>query len=80
MLPEGARNSAGDGATITHVICDPLVVHLTLEPWLDGRGRVVRYYLDGWRRDLPEAAGVKVYFDTNGWLHVDGCPDPDVRE
>ena len=65
---------------MTSFIGDPLLVHLLLKPWLDGRGRAVRYYLDGWRRDLPEAAaGARAYFDTEGWLHVDGCPDPDAR-
>ncbi len=79
---------------MTSFIGDPLVVHMVLEPWLDGRGRVVRYYLNGWRRGVERELagrhnwdgnvlpldGVKVYFDADGWLHVDGCPDPDMRE
>ena len=48
------------------------------------------YYLNGWRRafdgdrrredaDARLLDGVRVYFDTEGWLHVDGCPDPGAR-
>ncbi len=62
----------------THLICDPVVIIYLLEPWLDGRGRVVRYYLDGWRRRIP-ADGARAYFDLDGFLHVDGCPDPAAR-
>jgi hypothetical protein len=79
---------------VTHVICDPVVIDLLLEPWLDGRGRVVRYYLNEWGTALTEDqvarcldehgvrlhVDAKAYFDTEGWLHVDGCPDPDARE
>ena len=62
----------------TRVICDPVVIHMLLEPWLDGKGRAVRYYLNGWRRHIP-AEGARAYFDLDGRLHVDGCLDTTMR-
>ncbi len=47
------------------------------------RRRRVERELAGRRHGDGDACpfdGVRAYFDTDGWLHVDGCPDPDMRE
>ncbi len=74
---------------ITGVKGDPRVIQSSLEPWTDDQGRV-RYYYDGWPRHLTQeqrdrywsehgtwldgGPDIKVYFDPDGWLHIDGSP------
>ncbi len=80
---------------ITDVKGDLRAIRMRLDPWEGDDGRVRYYYdnwpryLSMEQRDRymsehgvwidASRPGIKVYFDKDGWLHVDGCLDAGLR-